>query len=503
MTRARTLADMISDGVIGTTELADDVITPVKLDETGNYSMAQLGIGTSSPDYPLHVKGTSNILKLETSTNSRTQLGGYDASGNANFLIGSNDSTNTEFWSYKNGYMRFATNSTERMHITSAGNVGIGTGTPNEKLSVSGNIELYNDEQDGYIWFHDAGTRSWTLGSQQSSGNFVLTNTVNIGSNEKLVVTSAGNVGIGTSSPYSRLSIASGSGGNNTGMQIQRTDAGGAKYWIWPTATANGEGAGKLLFQDATSGSAVDVMAFSGGNVGIGTVSPPQRLTVASNSHGVSLDYVSALPSGAGMYTSSQAHTAQAYGDLNIKSRSDYAGYGVGVYTASSNNSPLLRLKVDASGRVTKPYQPVFKAYLTSDLAMTYGGYNKITHSATNINIGGHFNTSNSRFVAPVAGTYFFYASVIAEGFGATEAYRISLNIRKNGNTSSKDGLSSGGAANAVHDDNEAQVSGLIYLNANDYVEHWVNVNATDTSGNIWGASSSNAWTSFQGYLIG
>ena len=36
-------------------------------------SAERLGIGTSSPDYPLHVKGTSNILKLETSTNSRTQ----------------------------------------------------------------------------------------------------------------------------------------------------------------------------------------------------------------------------------------------------------------------------------------------------------------------------------------------------------------------------------------------------------------------------------------------
>jgi len=83
---------------------------------------------------------------------------------------------------------------TERMRISSGGNVGIGTASPSEKLSVSGNMELYNDEQDGYIWFHDAGTRSWTIGSQQSSGNFVLTNTVNIGSLEQLVVTGTGEV---------------------------------------------------------------------------------------------------------------------------------------------------------------------------------------------------------------------------------------------------------------------------------------------------------------------
>ena len=89
-------------------------------------SAERLGLGTSSPDYPLHVKGTTNILKLETSTDGRTQVGGYDSSGNANFLIGSSDSTNAEFWNYKNGYLRFATNSTERMRIDSSGNLLVG-----------------------------------------------------------------------------------------------------------------------------------------------------------------------------------------------------------------------------------------------------------------------------------------------------------------------------------------------------------------------------------------
>jgi hypothetical protein len=50
------------------------------------------------------------------------------------------------------------------------------------------------------------------MGSQQSSGNFVLTNTVNIGSNEQLVVTGAGNVGIGTANPQYQLDITRSSG---------------------------------------------------------------------------------------------------------------------------------------------------------------------------------------------------------------------------------------------------------------------------------------------------
>jgi hypothetical protein len=98
------------------------------------------------------------------------------------------------------------------MTIKASGNVGIGVSSPNEKLTVSGNIELYNDDVDGYIWFHDGGTRSWTIGSQQSTGNFVLTNAVNVGSGEKFVVTGGGNVGIGHLSPQFGLTIAQGNG---------------------------------------------------------------------------------------------------------------------------------------------------------------------------------------------------------------------------------------------------------------------------------------------------
>jgi len=61
MTRARTLADMISDGVIGTTELADDAITPVKLDETGNYTIAQLDVNGTVTSDGLTVAGIATV----------------------------------------------------------------------------------------------------------------------------------------------------------------------------------------------------------------------------------------------------------------------------------------------------------------------------------------------------------------------------------------------------------------------------------------------------------
>ena len=68
MTRARTLADMISDGVIGTTELADDAITPVKLDETGSYAMAGLTVDTNT----LHVDSANNRVGFGTTSPARS-----------------------------------------------------------------------------------------------------------------------------------------------------------------------------------------------------------------------------------------------------------------------------------------------------------------------------------------------------------------------------------------------------------------------------------------------
>jgi len=67
MTKARTLADMISDGVIGTTELADDVITPVKLDETGSYVVAGLTAnGNTVINERLDVNKQGEAFRLRT-----------------------------------------------------------------------------------------------------------------------------------------------------------------------------------------------------------------------------------------------------------------------------------------------------------------------------------------------------------------------------------------------------------------------------------------------------
>jgi hypothetical protein len=63
------------------------------------------------------------------------------------------------------------------------------------------------------------------------------------------------------------------------------------------------------------------------------------------------------------------------------------------------------QLAVDASGRVTMSAQPAFYAMKDNgDMSGTsYAVFNSVQ-----VNIGGHYNSTNGRFTAPVAGTYMF-----------------------------------------------------------------------------------------------
>jgi len=106
-----------------------------------------------------------------------------------------------------------AASATEKLRITSAGKVGIGTDNPGEKLhltTTSGNCKLRIDAASAAsIDFYNSGTRIADMFTDASTSNFTITNRQNAdiivrtnGTNEKLRITSAGHTLPGADDTY-------------------------------------------------------------------------------------------------------------------------------------------------------------------------------------------------------------------------------------------------------------------------------------------------------------
>ena len=150
------------------------------------------------------------------------------------------------------------------------------------------------------------------------------------------------------------------------------------------------------------------------------------------------------------------------------------------------------QLAVDSAGRVTMPYQPAFVVYRASgNYAISGGIAESIIYDTAETNIGGHFNTSNYRFTAPVSGLYHFSASINNYNMATGTAFRCQLH--KNGASYAMGTFtytSNGGDHNVVF-------SGELQLSSGDYVE------MMRYTSNACTVSAGRLWNWFSGYLIG
>ena len=94
----------------------------------------------------------------------------------------------------------------------------------------------------------------------------------------------------------------------------------------------------------------------------------------------------------------------------------------VGGHPITLGTSNTVRLTVDATGRVTMPYQPAFSAI---NGAGNNGVAYPIPFTTAVTNVGGYYNTSNYRFTAPVAGTYFFMHNAMSNGGYNRTQYKV------------------------------------------------------------------------------
>ena len=377
------------------------------------------------------------------------------------------DTTNKD-----DGHLAFFTSSAnsliERLRITSAGLVGIGSGSPENKLKInvaSGNdgIVVQNTSTANIALIGarngDATLQIGQYGSTASgnvfgvaAANLAFMYTTSYGSThpsallignssnkdivfatnatERLRIDSSGNLLIGTTvttnhhrlgnalviagtEAYTGASITqySGTAAHKTLLDFNRSKGGSIGDM---TTTANGDGLAHIVFRGSDGTNFVD-------------------------SAGIRCD-VDKVPS-----------SNSVKGKISIETGS----------TGSANET----LVATSDGHVQIPRQPYF-------VASAGAGRDNVTNqvlvfSSAIRNNGSHYDTSNSRFTAPVTGAYIF---------GGTPAYQetsdtMSIQIRKNGTTVFEVERV---VAGSMNQHSAFGFSTLLYLSATDYVELYV-----------------------------
>lgn len=151
--------------------------------------------------------------------------------------------------------------------------------------------------------------------------------------------------------------------------------------------------------------------------------------------------------------------------------------------TSANNADPIERLRINSSGAITAPYQPAFRAYLSTEwttvAAVPNSGWTEQFDRGNNFNQG--------TFTAPIAGVYKFGLMWDANASATT------VSIRQNGSAiaSFEPSYADGWESNQLHT--------VINMAANDYVNIYIAGGSGSNPFHMGGAH----WGYFYGYLIG
>ena len=368
-----------------------------------------------------------------------------------------------------------------------------GTGLSLSGTTFSSTITQYADSDvESYL---DGGTSTPTFSTATVTGDLTVdTSTLVVdATNDK--------VGIGiTSNLNANLHIGSANAtGNATNPAFQiGGDSNANNYRLgFYTSTEGGvienkNGDDGLQFRVKTAGEAMRIDGGSG-NVGIGTQSPSDKLEI----------------SGTGSTRLKITNTDTDWAALDIEAGGNQANYvffrddsaerarfqvqDSNDIIISNGSSPTERMRIHEEGYITMPNQVAFSVsknngYQTDDAVFVCD----YATGSRNHNDGSHYNTSNGRFTAPVAGRYFFSFSVMTHDSGS--AVQAWIALRKNGSILQYNWQHKTGQYHTRFD-----MSMSVKLAANDYIEAYVGESGTSSG---WQGSASE-YNNFSGFLIG
>ena len=402
---------------------SNDVPTPLYIDHTNQ----RLGIGLTNPAVTLHVDGFARL-------NGGLQM----------------NTANATIYQILDSALRFGTNNTERMRITSTGNVGIGTTNPNFKLHVDGGsamfdtdtgnnplyiarnsstseaLKIYVDDTEAFfesIQDETGGDHGRFAFKMDGDSPNAYTRWLH-GSTERMRLTAAGNLGIGITSPLQPLSIENSS---SPLIKIRNTTNGGGAAIEFNDNGINQQ-SGRITYYHA------DSQSQGGGSSFWLTGEDDQALVLANNGRMVVQKSGSTTEVGYGFYddinTGMYRVSADALGFATGGTRRlDMNSSGVRIGTGSRVSTILDQDNMSSNSNTALATQQSIKAYVDNSVAaiITPAAPSTVTSTIVGETIEIAFNQSTTSDIdyyqvwsSDDGGDYGIIGQITSDDFSAT-----------------------------------------------------------------------------------
>jgi hypothetical protein len=345
-----------------------------------------------------------------------------------------------------------AASPTERMRITSAGLVGVGTSVPGSALDVAGEIRIYPSSGAGNLRFGSGGVEKGKV-SVDASSNY----TVETAGSERLRIDSTGRLGLGTSSPSAtldvtgnaRISGVSGTGysglrlfGTGTGYNYLGIDnTGGTSLIGIENSTGGSLAPGTSAYATVLSSYSNTALQFatnntlratitSGGNVGIGSTAPSQLLEIKGANARFAVNSTTVADGGILLQgngtTYAEIKLDASSGILDIAEKQ-----AAGNITFSTGTTPTERVRIDSSGRLlvgtssaltgnTGSYQSQYSKFVAvGNSAGSAMGFSALGYNAAGTGLANNTGIAVLNFTDNAAAQF---ASIMCETDAATSA---------------------------------------------------------------------------------